>query len=225
MQPMRTKLIVIYNKLRNHFGFLNWWPGDSPFEVMMGAILTQNTAWVNVEKAINNLKREGILTFDKLKKIDEKSLAPLIRSSGYFNQKAKKIKNFIRFMNEEFAGSISKMKSQRLDPMRKKLLSVNGIGYETADSILLYSLDKKIFVVDAYTKRIFSRIGIIKEDCDYSEVQEFFMKNLPKKLKLFNDYHAQIVILGKEICRKKPKCGVCPIHKECNFSRSKRATP
>ena len=220
MNKTRSKLFNIYKKLRKHFGFLNWWPGETPFEVMIGAILTQNTSWKNVETALNNLKREELLSFQKLRKIGDESLAELIRPSGYYNQKTKKIKNYLRFMSEEFGGSIEKMGRVPLDQMRGNLLSVKGIGPETADSILLYALGKRIFVVDAYTRRIFSRIGLVKAGWNYENLQKFFMNNLPDSLKLYNDYHAQVVILGKEICRKKPKCPICPLSSLCRYAKN-----
>jgi endonuclease III related protein len=215
----KNLLLKIYKILRNRFGHQEWWPGDSPFEVMIGAILTQNTAWKNVEKAIANLKSEGLLSYEGLIKCSMEKLAFLVRPSGYYNQKAKKLKNFLSFMEENFGGSIDSMKRVKLDKMRKMLLEVNGIGPETADSILLYALAKRIFVVDAYTKRIFSRIGLIESFWNYEKIQAFFMDNLSSSLPLYNDYHAQIVMFGKEICRTRPKCDLCPLIRDCRFGR------
>ncbi|MBI4706844.1 MAG: endonuclease III domain-containing protein [Candidatus Omnitrophica bacterium] len=220
---MEYKLISIYDKLSKAFGPQHWWPGDSSFEVMVGAILTQNTNWVNVEKAIVNLKEEKLLDAKKLYKLPEKKLAKLIRPAGYYNVKAKRLKNFLRFFLESYRGNIRAMKKADLDILRRQLLNVNGIGPETADSILLYALEKNIFVVDAYTKRVFSRHRIIKEDAGYHEVQEIFMrlvncagksacKSISGWVRLFNEYHALIVRLAKEFCLKnKPKCGLCPL--------------
>jgi len=205
-------LLKIYNSLYNYFGPLNWWPGATPFEVMLGAILTQNTAWKNVEKAIENLKKENLLEPLKLYNINQEELAQLIKPSGYFNIKAKRLKNFVTFFVEEFDGSTKKMFSEVGKELRKKLLEINGIGSETADSILLYAGGKPFFVVDAYTRRIFSRHKIIKKEDSYYQIQEYFEQNLPNNVKLFNEFHAQIVMLGKNICTSKnPDCVKCPI--------------
>jgi len=205
-------LLKIYNSLYNYFGPLNWWPGATPFEIMVGAILTQNTSWSNVEKAINNLKKENLLKPLKLYNINQEELAQLIKPSGYYNIKAKRLKNFVTFFKEEFGGSTEKMFSGDGRELRKKLLNVNGIGLETADSILLYAGKKPFFVVDAYTKRIFSRHKLISEDASYQQIQEFFSQNLDRDVKLFNEFHAQIVMLGKTICTSRnPDCTKCPI--------------
>lgn len=205
-------LLKIYKSLFNFFGPLNWWPGDTPFEVMVGAILTQNTSWDNVEKAINNLKKKNLLVPQKLSGINHEELAQLVRPSGYYNIKAKRLKNFINFFINDFEGSAEKMFLGDCRELRKKLLKVNGIGPETADSILLYAGKKPFFVVDAYTKRIFSRHKLISKDADYYQIQEFFINNLDRDVKLFNEFHAQIVMLGKTICtRKNPDCTKCPI--------------
>jgi len=205
-------LLKIYNSLYDHFGPLNWWPGATPFEVMVGAILTQNTSWSNVEKAINNLKKENLLEPLKLYTINQEELAQLIKPSGYYNIKAKRLRNFVTFFIEEFEGSTEKMFPGDGRELRKKLLNVNGIGPETADSILLYAGRKPFFVVDAYTKRIFSRHKLILKKSTYYEIQEFFIKNLDRDAKLFNEFHAQIVMLGKTICTSRnPDCAKCPI--------------
>ena len=196
------------------FGPRHWWPGDTKIEIIIGAILTQNTAWANVEKAIGNLKREKVLSVSRLSGISEKKLARLIRPSGYYNIKANRIKNFLRFLNTRYSGSIDKMFGSRLYKLREELLAVKGIGRETADSILLYAGNKPVFVVDAYTKRVFSRHGFIKEDADYEEAQSLFMDNLWKDKGLFNEFHALIVELGKSVCKsKKPLCSLCPIRR------------
>ena len=205
-------LLKIYNSLYNYFGPLKWWPGDTPFEIMVGAILTQNTSWSNVEKAINNLKKENLLEPWKLYLINQEKLAQLIKPSGYYNIKARRLKNFINLFVNEFEGSAEKMFSDDSEELRKKLLNLNGIGPETADSILLYAGKKPFFVVDAYTKRIFFRHKLISKDSTYYQIQEFFIKNLDRDVKLFNEFHAQIVMLGKTICtRKNPDCAKCPI--------------
>jgi len=211
---MKTQniLLKIYNSLYDYFGPLNWWPGDSPFEIMVGAILTQNTAWSNVEKAINNLKKEYLLDPQKLYHINQEELTQFIKPSGYYNIKAQRLKNFITFFIEEHNGSVEKMFSDDGEELRRKLLKVNGIGPETADSILLYAGGKPFFVVDAYTKRIFSRHRLISEDATYHQIQEFFIQNLDQDVELYNEFHAQIVMLGKNICTSKnPNCYKCPI--------------
>ena len=208
----RDILLKIYNSLYNYFGPLNWWPGDTPFEIMVGAILTQNTSWSNVEKAIDNLKKEDLLEPRKLYHINQEELTQLIKPSGYYNIKAKRLKNFVNIFVNDFEGSAEKMFSGDSKELRKKLLKVNGIGPETADSILLYAGEKPFFVVDAYTKRIFSRHKLISKDSTYYQIQEFFSKNLDRDVKLFNEFHAQIVMLGKTICTSRnPNCAKCPI--------------
>jgi endonuclease-3 related protein len=208
----RVVLLKIYNSLYNYFGPLNWWPGDTPFEIMVGTILTQNTFWGNVEKAIENLKEENLLEPRKLYRINQEELAQLIKPSGYYNIKARRLKNFVNIFVNDFEGSAEKMFSGDSRELRKKLLKVNGIGPETADSILLYAGKRPFFVVDAYTKRIFSRHKLISKDSTYYQIQEFFIKNLDKDVKLFNEFHAQIVMLGKTICTSKnPDCAKCPI--------------
>jgi endonuclease-3 related protein len=205
-------LLKIYKSLYNYFGPLNWWPGDTPFEIMVGAILTQNTSWSNVEKAISNLKKENLLEPWKLYRLHQEELAQLIKPSGYYNIKARRLKNFVNIFVNDFEGSAEKMFSGDGRELRKKLLKVNGIGSETADSILLYAGKKPFFVVDAYTKRIFSRHKLISEDASYHQIQEFFINNLDRDVKLFNEFHAQIVMLGKIICTSRnPDCAKCPI--------------
>jgi len=209
---MKSVLSVFYKKLYSHFGPQYWWPAESRFEVMIGAILTQNTNWSNVEKAITNLKKNKLLYPDKLHKLSFRELAPLIRSAGYFNIKAKRLKEFIKFLHKFYQGNLKMMSEVQMLKLREQLLSVKGIGPETADSILLYALDKPVFVVDAYTKRVLSRHYLCKEDSGYEDVQNLFMQNLKNEVKLFNEYHALIVKLGKDFCLKnKPKCGICPL--------------
>jgi endonuclease-3 related protein len=203
----------IYKKLYSAFGAQHWWPAESSFEVMVGAILTQNTSWLNVEKALGNLKKHNLLKLDKLLALPEKRLAFLLMPAGYYNIKAKRLKNFLRFLSGHYRGNIDNMALKSAALLRRQLLLVNGIGPETADSILLYALDKPVFVVDAYTKRILSRHGLIKEEATYEQVQGLFMKRLKRKAKLFNEYHALLVRLGKEFCLKNnPKCLACPLH-------------
>jgi len=201
----------IYNSLLKHFGPQDWWPGETPFEVIIGAILTQNTSWDNVEKAIVSLKASGKFTPEGLFKLQTDKLALLIKSSGYFNIKAKRLKNFLSFLFNDYEGNIDRLLKEDGHLLRHKLLNVNGIGPETADSILLYAAEYPIFVVDAYTNRIFSRHGYIPADATYHQIQELFVGNLPKDIQLYNEYHALIVRVGKELCRKTPRCNSCPI--------------
>ena len=209
---LKKKIGDIYRKLYRSFGPQSWWPGDTPFEVIVGAILTQNTNWQNVAKAIDNLKKAKVLTPQKLHSLPLDKLARLIRPSGYFNIKAKRLKSFLDFLFKNHQGKLEKMFSLPLDELRKDILAVKGIGPETADSILLYAGGLPVFVVDAYTKRIFSRKKLFPEDTDYHQVQKIFMENLKKDVQLFNEYHALLVRLGKDFCKKtKPKCEICPI--------------
>jgi len=204
----------IYQKLFHHFGPQHWWPGETQCEVIVGAILTQNTNWQNVSKAIDNLKKAKVLTPEKLYSLPQEKLAKLIRPSGYFNIKAKRLKTFLDFLFKHYQGKLEKMFKRPLEELRQEILSVKGIGPETADSILLYAGGFPIFVVDAYTKRIFSRKKLFDEDADYHKMQEIFMQNLKKEVKLYNEYHALIVRLGKDFCKKtNPQCEVCPIRK------------
>jgi endonuclease III related protein len=208
-----NNLLLIYEILLSKNGNQNWWPADTPFEVIVGAILTQSVSWTNVEKAIKNLNDAGILNPDALHKKEVGEIAPLIKSTRFYNEKSKKIKNFMDFFFDEYDGSIQKMCQEEPSHLRQKLLKVKGLGEETVDSILLYACNKPVFVVDAYTKRIFSRYGFIKETASYGDIQRFFMENLPNDISLYNDYHAQIVHLGKNICKTQPQCNICPIRK------------
>jgi len=202
-----------YGALYDAFGPQKWWPARTRFEVIVGAILTQNTAWSNVEKAIKELKKAGVLTPKRLSALAQNELAELIRPSGYFNIKAKRLRNFLDFLFEEFDGSLNRLfKKSPPGELRRRILSVNGIGPETADSILLYAGGRAEFVVDAYTKRVFSRHGLISKEAGYEEVKALFMDNLPRDERLFNEYHALLVRLGKNFCRpRNPLCEACPL--------------
>ena len=204
-------MLEIYNILLKEFGQRHWWPAKTRFEVIVGAILTQNTAWKNVEKAIYNLRQEGVLSFKGIRDTDEKKLAILIKPSGYFNQKAKKLKAFIKFAVDEYNWSLSKMMDEDISVLREKLLGVYGIGKETADSTLLYAFDKPVFVIDIYTYRILSRHKLVPEKSSYDYIQEFFMKSLQGDIYLYNEYHALLVSLGNKFCRAKPRCEPCPL--------------
>ncbi|MBN1870184.1 MAG: endonuclease III domain-containing protein [Candidatus Omnitrophica bacterium] len=211
-EATKTALMAVYQRLFKAFGPQKWWPAQTRFEVMVGAILTQNTNWGNVEKALNNLKQKRLLSPQALKKVSPKKLALLIRPAGYFNIKTKRLKNFISFMFREYDGDLKKMAREDMAVLRHKLLEVSGIGPETADSILLYALDKPVFVVDAYTKRILYRHNMAQQDADYHAVQDMFMRSLDHDVSLFNEYHALIVRLGKDFCKSNPLCPQCPLN-------------
>ncbi|WP_296971369.1 endonuclease III domain-containing protein [Tepidanaerobacter sp. EBM-38] len=214
--PKET-LVKIYDKLLEAFGPQHWWPADDDFEIIVGAILTQSVSWKNVEKAIDNLKAEGLLSLDAVLAVDKDKLAALIKSTMYYNQKALKLKNFCRYIKQNYGGDIYSLFEKSIPNMRAELLSIKGIGPETADSIILYAAEKPIFVVDAYTRRIFSRLGFLPDDVKYSQMQDFFMSNLPSDVNLFNEYHALIVRLGKDYCKnKKPLCNECPVKNHCS---------
>ena len=209
----KEMLYSIYQKLYRAFGPQHWWPGDTPFEIAIGAILTQNTNWTNVEKAIQNLKRNNALSVRALHTMPVKVLAELIRPSGYFNIKAKRLKSFIAFLKNDYHSSMKKMKNRDIGSLRKKLLSIHGVGSETADSILLYALDKPVFVIDAYTKRVLSRHGIMDYKDSYDTFQKLFHSTLKKDIQMFNEYHALFVRVGKTFCKQqKPLCDECPLH-------------
>ncbi|PKL51565.1 MAG: endonuclease [Nitrospira bacterium HGW-Nitrospira-1] len=208
---MSENLLRIYHKLYASFGPQRWWPGETPFEVAVGAILTQNTNWGNVEKAIENLKNADVLNPAALHNMSHERLAALIRPAGYFNIKAKRLKNFIAFLMHEYQGSLDRMKKEDLSSIRKKLLVVNGIGPETADSIILYALEKPVFVIDAYTKRALSRHNILDHNASYNTFQRLFHSRLKEDISIFNEYHALFVRLAKENCRTKPLCAGCPL--------------
>ena len=201
--------------MRQHFGHAGWWPGETPFEVCVGAILTQNTSWTNVEAALDVLRRRGRLSYDGLRALPPSRLAPLIRSSGYFNLKARRVKAFVGFLGREYAGRVEAMAGDEPRALRARLLAVDGIGRETADSIVLYAAGLPLFVIDAYTRRIFGRLGLLRGHEPYAEVQEFFMTRLGPDAALYNDYHAQIVRLGKDVCRPRPRCDACPLDSVC----------
>ena len=179
--------------------------------MMVGAILTQNTAWSNVEKAIVSLRSERLLTPEAMAKLGPKRLAKLIRPAGYYNIKAGRLKNFISFLSSEYGLNLHKMRGEPTTVLRKKLLGVNGVGPETCDSILLYAFDRSVFVIDAYTKRVFSRHGMLESDSSYEDFQDLFMDNLPHDSGVFNEYHALIVRLAKDFCRARPCCRGCPL--------------
>ncbi len=200
----------LFRKMLDAFGAQGWWPGETPFEVALGAILTQNTNWSNVARVIQGLKEGGLLNPGALKALAEGELARLIRPAGYFNVKARRLKSFLGFL-EEFQDSMELLAAADLETLRPALLKVKGIGPETADSILLYALDQPTFVVDAYTFRILSRHGLLVEPCTYEDLRQLFMDHLPSEVGLYQEYHALLVRLGKEFCRPQPRCSACPL--------------
>lgn len=210
---LQHKLTQMYQILFEHFGHRRWWPGNSPLEVCVGAILTQNTSWKNVEKAITNLKNAGNLKVSLLHKISTDELATLIKPAGYYNIKAKRLKNFITHLVKRHQGSLDSMFQADVDELRTELLSINGVGKETADCMILYAANKPIFVIDAYTKRVLERHGIVGQDADYDSMQMIFHRNLKEDLALFNDFHAQFVAVGSRHCRRNPKCAGCPLER------------
>ena len=205
------QLTEIYRLLFERFGHQHWWPGETQFEIITGAILTQNTNWANVEKAIANLKSADCLTPEKLYHLELSKLAELIRPAGYYNIKARRLKNFIDWLFENHRGELTNLESIDTDTLRVELLAIKGIGPETADSILLYALDRPIFVVDAYTARVAVRHQLIESGADYEQLQELFQSNLPPDARHFNEYHALLVKVGKEFCRKQARCSGCPL--------------
>ena len=209
------RLKVIYRKLYKSFGKQHWWPARTKLEVIIGAVLTQNTSWSNVERAIINLQKDNLLSFKNLCRVKKKKLALAIKPAGYFNIKAKRLKNVLEFFKNYYKGKLVNVDRVSTTILRQQLLGINGVGPETADSIILYAFNRPVFVVDAYTKRIFNRLDIISQDASYEEIQELFMKSLARQTKLFNEYHALIVKLGKDFCqKKKPRCSECPLLSE-----------
>ena len=217
---MKRRLLAIYDRLLEAQGHQAWWPCRTPFEVCVGAILTQNTAWTNVEKALRELRRRRLLSYDALRRLPVSRVAPLIRSSGFFNVKARRLSAFVAFLGREYGGRIARMRHELPAVLRAKLLAVPGIGPETADSIALYAAGQPLFVVDAYTRRVFERLGFLSGRESYDAVQALFMDALPADAALFNDYHAQVVRLAKDACRTKPRCGRCTLADLCSFTRS-----
>ena len=213
-----STLIQIFTLFQEEYGPRHWWPADSPFEVMLGAILTQNTAWTNAEKAITGFKQVCDMMPEALLSLSTERLQEVIRSSGYFRQKSMRLQGLCRFLLDYYEGDIPLMEEVPTQKLREQFLSLNGIGPETADSILLYALSRPVFVVDAYTVRLLSRLGYCGENSKYEEVQAFFMENLEPDAVFFNEYHALIVIHCKQRCRKQtPICAECPLMSECGW--------
>ncbi len=206
-------LMDFYEALLGHYGPQGWWPGQTREEVIIGAILTQNTAWRNVERAIDNLRRAGCLDLARVHDMEPARLAELIRPAGTFNVKAKRLKACVDWLFERFGGDLDAMFACSLDELREALLGVRGVGRETADAILLYAGQMPSFVVDAYTHRVLLRHGLIDHEADYDEVKALFEDCLPPEVDLFNEYHALLVAVGKNHCRPRPRCEGCPLER------------
>lgn len=208
----RKLLLSLYQHMLAAFGHRHWWPADSPFEVCVGAVLTQNTAWKNVAKAIANLKQAGALDALVIYRSSHEQLAGWIKPAGYFNVKAIRLRNFVNHLVERHGGSMDSLFAAEIAALREELLSINGVGKETADSMILYAANKPIFVVDAYTKRVLKRHGLMPQGPeDYDAVQELFHGNLPRDVTLYNDFHAQFVAVGHHYCKRRPLCEQCPL--------------
>jgi len=208
-------LIDIYDRLYTAYGPQRWWPGDSEFEIIAGAILTQSASWSNVERALANLKAAGLLSPKGIEALSESELAELIRPSGYYNAKARKLKAFVRILDERAGGDLERLLALPTAELRALLTATYGIGPETADSILLYAAGRPVFVIDAYTRRTFSRLGLAPEMDSYDGWQSLFSESLPPDAETFNEYHALIVRHGKQVCGKRPLCHACPLSAIC----------
>lgn len=212
---MKSILKNMYHAMHKQLGQQHWWPGDTPVEVAIGAILTQNTNWNNVEKAIDVLKQHELLDINKINNIKEDKLAQFIRPTGYYNVKAKRLKNFTAYLVDKYKAVIENMQTEDTEKLRTELLSIKGIGQETADSILLYALNRPVFVIDSYTKRILSRHNILSLKHSYEEFQTLFHESVKKDVKTYNEYHALLVNIGKNFCKtNSPKCNnnvACPL--------------
>lgn len=220
MTAETRRLLDIYRRLADHYGPTHWWPGDSPFEIAVGAILTQNTAWGNVEKAIENLKRLRLLSARKILASADATLETALTPSGYFRVKARRLRSFCAYLVERHGASMKRMARQPLQTLRPELLDVYGIGPETADDILLYACEKPVFVVDAYTRRILSRHGLVPPDIAYEPLRAFFERRLDSDAHMFKEYHGLLVWAGKDFCRKIPRCAGCPL--QAVLGREKR---
>lgn len=208
---VRARVLDFYERLEAHFGPTGWWPGDTRFEIAVGAILTQNTAWSNVEKAIARLKAAGALTPRAILDATDDDLHAYLRPSGYFRVKSDRVRSFCRHLVERYGGRMSRLAKRPLPALREELLEIHGIGPETADDILLYACDKPVFVIDAYTRRILKRHGFRMHDASYEDLRAWFESLLPSDLALYREYHALVVYTGKDFCRTRPKCEGCPL--------------
>lgn len=228
---MSRGLLAVYDRLLAHHGPQRWWPGDTPFEVMVGAVLTQNTAWTNVEKAIANLKAHDLLDPERIVSVPVRQLAARIKPAGYFNVKAKRLRNFCRWYLDH--GGYARLRRWATAKLRDSLLAVNGVGPETADDILLYAFHRDVFVIDAYTRRLFSRLGLVDADRDYEDLRRHFEAGIKREraagkgrgrsanggrtrlAAIFNEYHALIVSHGKDVCKVRPRCEACCLSRRC----------
>ena len=211
-------LLEVYRRLLSRYGPQNWWPAESSLEMIVGAILTQSAAWTNVEKAIRSLKSEGILSLEALRDVPQEELALLVRPSGYYNAKARKIKAFAEWMAASHENDLNALFMLETGELRHQLLSVHGIGQETADSIILYAARRPVFVIDAYTRRIVSRMGLAPSRDTYGDFQSLFMDQVPPDEQMYNEYHALLVRHGKIVCRKMPLCHDCCLTGLCRFT-------
>lgn len=211
------ELEELYKKLRDNFGYLNWWPGETKVEIVVGAILTQNTAWKNVEKAIKNLRERKMLSLERLASTRLIELEDAIRPSGFYRQKAKRLSNLFKYIKKNYS-TLERFFDKDKNELRSELLNLNGIGNETADSIILYAAEKPTFVIDTYTRRIMHRVYGIEEEIKYNKLKEYFESRLKQDLELYKDFHAQFVELGKRFCKKKPLCDECPIMDHCLYA-------
>ncbi|MFC1872302.1 endonuclease III domain-containing protein [Chloroflexota bacterium] len=219
---LNTRLTNIFQLLLARFGPQNWWPAETPFEIIIGAILTQSTGWTSVEKAIANLKEAGCLAPSALRATSHDELAIIIRPSGYFNAKSTKLQAFCNWLLDNYADNLKNLLAQDTPELRHQLLSIYGIGEETADSIILYAAYKPVFVIDSYTKKICSRLGIVPKNDSYQAWQKIFMDSLPHDTTIFNEYHALLVRLGKDFCRKKPACESCALNDLCRYANPQK---
>jgi endonuclease-3 related protein len=210
-EGVKSILEKAYDLMAAHYGPTHWWPGDTAFEIAVGAILTQNTAWTNVEKAIRNLKQEDLLAPRAILDCPTETLEQALRPSGYFRVKTKRLRSFCEHLVRRYRGRMNRMAQRPIEALRAEILEVNGIGPETADDILLYACGKIVFVVDAYTRRIFSRHGLVPPDIPYEGLRAFFERHVPPGLHHYKEYHALIVWTGKEFCRRTPACDRCPL--------------
>lgn len=219
LRKQSSSLILrsIYRRLFTRYGPQHWWPGETPFEVIIGAILTQSTIWTNAAKAIANLKLADVLAPASLRQLPTAGLAQLIRPSGYYNAKAAKVKAFVEWLGATYCDDLERVARTKTGLLRQQLLSIHGIGEETADSIILYALIKPVFVIDTYTRRIISRVGLFSEKASYAAWQSFFTDNLALKVRTCNEYHALLVALGKDVCHKQPHCTHCSLRDICHF--------
>ncbi|HII95762.1 MAG TPA: hypothetical protein HA367_08555 [Candidatus Methanofastidiosum sp.] len=209
----------IYKKLREHFGGVgSWWPKDRPFEVIIGAILTQQSTWTNVEKALSNLKEANILTPKDIVELPLDDLKKIIKPSGFFNQKAERLRKISEYLLATYSGDLELLFSKDKKILREELLELNGIGNETADSIILYAAEKTEFVVDAYTKRTYSRLKIVEEKIRYDDLKKYIINEIPEDLLIYQEFHGLIVLLGKNICKKNPNCKECPLSSGCKYA-------